>query len=157
MSEPYTLLSNIFRELPGMDGLVPSLKLMKELPPQVSPDNPVDPKNDVFAIVPARSDLISPKFEEITLPVNHKMILRNDPDLRGHTLYLRLQLKQQEMLSALETDLSDRWTRFGVPWTGNVMTNVVTIDVPRQISDAKPCVDGPFETPDNYHENLGAK
>jgi hypothetical protein len=148
---------DIFRELPGMDGLTPSLKLMKEIPPNVSPDNPVDPKNDVFAIVPARGDLVSPRFEEVTFPVNHKMLLRHDPDLRGHKLYVRLQLRQQELLPALETDLSDRWTRFGVPWTGNVMTNVVTIDVPRQISEAKPCVDGPFETPDNYHENLGAK
>jgi hypothetical protein len=143
--------------LPGIDGLKPSLKPMKEIPPSASSDNPVDPKNDVFAIVPARGDLVSTIFEEITLPVNHKMILRHDPDLRGHTLYLRLQLKQQELLPALETDLSDRWTRFGVPWTGSVMTNVVTITVPRQFQEAKPCVDGPFETPDNYHENLGAK
>jgi hypothetical protein len=77
--------------------------------------------------------------------------------MRGKKLFLRLQLKQQELLSTLETDLSDRWTRFGVPWTGNVMTNVVTIDVPRQLPQASPCVDGPFETPGNYHENLGAK
>jgi hypothetical protein len=148
---------NVFRELPGIDGMVPSLKLMKELPPKVSPDNPSDPKNDVFVVIPARGDLVSPIFEEITLPVNHKLLLRHDPDLRGNRLYLRLQLKQQELLPALQTDLSDRWTRFGVPWTGNVMTNVVTIDVPRQFPQVKPCVDGPFETPDNYHENLGAK
>jgi len=148
---------NVFRELPGIDGISPSLKAMKELPPKVSPENPSDPKNDYFVVVPARGDLVSPTFEEITLPVNRKMLLRHDPDLRGNRLYLRLQLKQQELFPELLTDLSDRWTRFGVPWTGNVMTNVVTIDVPRQFPQVKPCVDGPFETPDNYHENLGAK
>jgi hypothetical protein len=150
-------VTDIFRELPGIDGLVPSLKVMKELPTNVSPDNPSDPRNSVFAVIPARSDFVLPLFEEITLPLNHKMLLRHDPDLRGHKLYLRLQLKQQELLTALETDLSDRWNHFGVPWTGNVLTNVVTIDVPRQITQASPCVDGPFENPDNYHENLGAK
>jgi hypothetical protein len=148
---------DIFRELPGIDGLEPSLKVMKELPYKVSPDNPSDPKNDFFVVIPAHSDFVAPLFEEITLPVNHKMMFRNDPDLRGKRLYLRLLLRQQEMTPELETDLSDRWVRFGLPWTGNVMTNVVTIDVPRQFQDVKPCVDGPFETPDNYHENLGAK
>jgi hypothetical protein len=148
---------NIFRELPGIDGIRPSLKLMKELPPKVSADNPGDPKNDYFAVIPAHGDIVTSLLEEITFPVNHKMILRHDPDLRGHRLYLRLQLKQQELSPELETDLSDRWTRFGVPWTGNVMTNVMTIDVPRQIPQANPCVDGPFETPGNRQENLGAK
>jgi|HubBroStandDraft_6_1064221.scaffolds.fasta_scaffold33019_3 hypothetical protein len=148
---------DIFRELPGVEGLEPSLKVMKELPYKVSPDNPSDPKNDFFVVIPAHSDFVPPLFEEITLPVNHKMMFRHDPDLRGKRLYLRLQLKQQELSPELATDLSDRWVRFGVPWTGSVMTNVVTINVPRQFQDVKPCVDGPFETPDNYHENLGAK
>jgi hypothetical protein len=150
---------NIFHEMPGMaiDGLSASLKLMKELPPKVSPDNPSDPRNDYFAVIPAGGNILEPLLEEIAFPVNHKMILRHDPDLRGHRLYIRLQLKQQELSPELETDLSDRWIRFGVPWTGNVMTNVMTIDVPRQIGEAKPCVDGPFETPGNHQENLGAK
>jgi hypothetical protein len=150
---------NIFHEMPGMaiDGLSASLKLMKELPPKVSPDNPSDPRNDYFAVIPAGGNILEPLLEEIAFPVNHKMILRHDPDLRGHRLYIRLQLKQQELSPELETDLSDRWVRFGVPWTGNVMTNVMTIDVPRQIGEAKPCVDGPFETPGNHQENLGAK
>jgi hypothetical protein len=149
---------NIFREMPGIDGITPSLKIMKELPTSVSPDNPIDPKNDVFVVIPAGGDYVPPQFEEITLPVNHKtMLTYSYPDMRGKKLYLRLQLKQQELLPTLETDLSDRWTRFGAPWTGGVMTNVVTIDVPRQFPQEKPCVDGPFETPDNYHENLGAK
>jgi hypothetical protein len=150
---------NIFHEMPGMaiDGLSASLKLMKELPPKVSPDNPADPRNDYFAVIPAGGNILEPLLEEIAFPVNHKMILRHDPDLRGHRLYIRLQLKQQELSPELETDLSDRWIRFGVPWTGNVMTNVMTIDVPRQIGEAKPCVDGPFETPGNHQENLGAK
>jgi hypothetical protein len=149
---------NIFRELPGIDGVTPTLKMMKELPFNVNPDNPSDPRNDVFVVIPGRGDFVLPRFEEITLPVNHKVTLRHDyPDLRGKKLYLRLQLKQQELLDTLKTDLSDRWTPFGVPWTGNVMTNVVTIDVPRELQQPSPCVDGPFETPDNYHENLGAK
>jgi hypothetical protein len=148
---------NIFHELPSIEGLNPSLKPMKELPGAVSPDNPVDPKNDYFAIVPAGGDLVSPIFEDITFPVNHKGLLRHDPDLRGQRLYIRLRLNQQEISNTLLTDLSDRWTRFGVPWTGDVMTNVLAVDVPRQIAKASACVDGPFETPDNYHENLGAK
>jgi hypothetical protein len=147
---------NIFHELP-FEGLNASLKPMKELPAKVSPDNPVDPKNDYFAVIPGGGDLISPVFEEITFPVNHKNLLRRDPDLRGQRLYIRLELKQQELTPTLLTDLSDRWTKFGVPWTGGVMTNVMTVDVPQQIAQAGACVDGPFETPDNYHENLGAK
>jgi hypothetical protein len=147
----------IFHDLPGIQGITPSLKLMKELPPKVSPDNPGDPRNDYFAVIPSGGNMVEPLLEEITLPVNHKMLLRHDPDLRGQRLYVRLQLKQQELSPELETDLSDRWTRFGLPWTGNVMTNVMTIDVPRQIGEAKPCVDGPFETPGNHQENLGAK
>jgi hypothetical protein len=148
---------DIFRELPGVGVLEPSLKMMKELPYKVSPDNPSDPKNDFFVVIPAHGDFVPPLFEEITLPVNHKMMFRHDPDLRGKKLYLRLLLRQQELSPELETDLSDRWTPFGVPWTGNVLTNVVTINVPQQVQEAKPCVDAPFETPDNYHENLGAK
>jgi hypothetical protein len=148
---------DIFRELSGTDGIRPSLKVMKELPYKVSPDNPSDPKNDFFVVIPPHGDFVPPLVEEITFPVNHKMLLRHDPDLRGHRLYVRLQLKQQELSPELETDLSDRWTRFGLPWTGRVMTNVMTIDVPRQLSEAKPCVDGPFETPGNHEENLGAK
>jgi hypothetical protein len=149
---------NVFREMPGIDGLTPSLKVMKELPLTVSPDNPSDPRNDVFAVIPAGGSFVPPLFEEITLPVNHKMMLRYSyPDMRGKRLYLGMKLKQQELLPALETDLSDRWTRFGVPWTGSVTTNFVTVDVPRDLPEASPCVDGPFETPGNYHENLGAK
>lgn len=148
---------SVFHELPGVGGLEPALKMMKELPARVSPDNPGDPKNDYFVVIPSRTDFVPALPEEITFPINHKIMFRHDPDLRGKRLYLRLQLKQQELLPALETELSDRWTRFGVPWTGSVMTNVVTIDVPRSLPDARPCVDGPFETPDNYHENLGAK
>jgi hypothetical protein len=147
----------IFHELAGIEGIEPSLKLMKELPAKVSPDNPSDPQNDYFAVIPAHGNIVEPLLEEITFPVNHKILLRHDPDLRGHRLYVRLQLKQQELSPELATDLSDRWTRFGVPWTGNVMTNVITIDVPRQIAEAKPCVDSPFETPGNHQENLGAK
>jgi hypothetical protein len=66
-------------------------------------------------------------------------------------------LKQQELSPTLLTDLSDRWTKFGVPWTGGLMTNVMTVDVPQQIAQVGACVDGPFESPGNHQENLGAK
>jgi hypothetical protein len=148
---------NIFHELAGIGGLTPTLKPMKDLPPKVSPESPVDPKNDYFTVIPAGGDLISPTFEEITFPVNHKGLLRHDPDLRGHRLYIRLELKQQELSPTLLTDLSDRWTKFGVPWTGGLMTNVMTVDVPQQIAQVGACVDGPFESPGNHQENLGAK
>jgi hypothetical protein len=148
---------NTFHELPTVESLSPSLKPMKDLPAKVSPDNPVDPKNDYFSIIPGAGDLVSSTIENITFPVNHKNLLRHDPDLRGHRLYIRLELKQQDMSPALLTDLSDRWTKFGVPWTGGVMTNVMTIDVPQQIAQAGACVDGPFESPGNHQENLGAK
>jgi hypothetical protein len=150
-------MMNIFHELPIVELLSPSLKPMKDLPPRVSPDNPVDPRNDYFSIIPAGGDLVSSIIENITFPVNHKNLLRHDPDLRGHRLYIRLQLNQQELTPALLTDLSDRWTKFGTPWTGSVTTNVMTIDVPQQIAQAGASVDGPFETPGNHQENLGAK
>ena len=146
---------SIFYELPSFVEIQPTLKMMKDLPHKVSPDNPVDPKNNGFTVISARGDVVSPLFEEITLPVNHKNLFRRDPDLRGHRLYLRLQLKQQELSPTLETDMSDRWTRFGVPWTGSMLTNVVTFDVPRQLPQAKPCIDGPTATSDNHPADLG--
>jgi hypothetical protein len=140
---------NIFHDLPIFAELLePSLKMMKELPSKMDPDNPVDPKNDYFAIVPAGGDLVLPIFEEVTLPVeDHKLLLRHDPDLRGRRVYIRLRVKQQELSPALETDLSDRWTRFGAPWTGSMLTNVVTIDVPKVPPQSPPCVDHQVGTP----------
>jgi hypothetical protein len=146
---------NIFHELPTVDSLTPSLKEMKDLPPKVSVENPIDPKNDYFAIVPAHGNLVSSRSETINFPVNHKMLFRHDPDLRGKRLYLRLELNQQEITPALLADLSDRWAQFGVPWTGSLMTNVMTIDVPRTVAQAKRCDDGPFETPNNKGADIG--
>lgn len=144
---------SIFKELPGF--LEPTLKPLKELPYKVSKDNPVDPKNDVFAVIPARGVMTQPLFEDIVMPVNHKTLFRNYPDLRGHRLFLRLQLAHQLLDPALETDLSDRWVKFGVPWTGTLLTSTVWVDVPRQVSDAQPCVDGPTENPDNKAQDIG--
>jgi hypothetical protein len=66
-----------------------------------------------------------------------------------------LQFMQQELSPTLEGDLSDRWTCFGVVWTGSILTNVVTIDVPQQPPPAKPCIDGPPATPNNRFPDLG--
>jgi hypothetical protein len=148
---------NVFHDLPGFVDFAPAIttKMLKDLPPEVSPDNPVNPKNDVFAVIPANGEIALPELEEITMPVNHKTLFRHDPDLRGHRLYLRLQLAQQGLDPALETDLSDRWTRFGVPWTGSLLTNVVTIDVPQQFPQAKPCIEGAFSHPGNRPADIG--
>lgn len=144
---------SIFKELPGF--LEPTIKPLKELPYKVSKDNPVDPKNDVFAVIPARGAMTPPLFEDIVMPVNHKTLFRNYSDLRGHRVFVRLQLVHQELAPSLETDLSDRWVKFGTPWTGTLLTSTVWVDVPRQVSDAQPCVDGPAENPDNHAQDIG--
>jgi hypothetical protein len=143
----------VFKELPGF--LQPTLKPLKVLPYKVSKDNPVDPKNDVFALIPAKGPMTPPLFEDIEMPVNHKTLFRNYPDLRGHRVFIRLQLAHQLLDPALETDLSDRWVKFGTPWTGTLLTSTVAIDVPRQVSDAQPCVDGPTENPNNRAQDIG--
>lgn len=119
--------------------LEPSPAVMKDLPADVNPDNPIEPKNDVFGIIPARGEL-TPPLEDIVLPVNRQALFRHDPDLRGHRVFLRLKFKQRELSAALMASLSDRWTRFGVPWTGLLMTNTVAIDVP-QSPTGLPCKD----------------
>lgn len=144
----------VFHEIPS-EGLTPSIAPLEALPAKVNPDNPVDPKNDYFSIIPARGDLIASQMEEIAFPVNHRGLLRHDPDLRGKKLYIRLELKPQELTPSLLTALSDRWTKFGVPWTGSAMTNVMTVQVPRQIEQAPRCVDGSFETPGNKPQDTG--
>jgi hypothetical protein len=114
--------------------------LMKNLPADVNPDNPVNPHNDVFSIIPVGGFLTPAVEDDIVLPVNHKTIFRHDPDLRGHRLYLRLQYDHQALAPALEAQLSDKWTSFGVPWTGMLRTNTVTFDVPAN-PNGGPCVD----------------
>jgi hypothetical protein len=118
----------------------PAFNVMKDLPADVSPENPIDPKNDVFAVIPAKGEMTPALMEEITLPVNRKSLFRKDPDLRGHRVYLRLKFAHKELSAALAADLSDRWARFGVPWTGTLTTNTITIDVP-QSPQGLPCKD----------------
>jgi hypothetical protein len=118
-----------------------SVLLMKNLPADVSPDSPVNPKNDVFTIIPPGGFMTPPIDDDIVLPVNHQTLLRHDPDLRGHRVYLRLQYDHQEIAPVLEAQLSDRWASFGVPWTGMRRTNTVTFDVPKNPGGDKMCVD----------------
>jgi hypothetical protein len=117
------------------------VKLMKQLPPDVSPDNPVNPANTVFTVIPAGGEMKPALDEELIFPVNHKRLFKHDPDLRGRRLYIRLQFDQQDLDPVLKASLSDRWTSFGVPWTGRLRTNTVTFDVPVTPPAAKPCVD----------------
>lgn len=146
---------NQYREPVNLDSFNPSLKAMSELPAKVSPDNPLDPKNDSFAIIPARGDLVSPIVEDVMFPVNHKTLFHHDPDLRGKKIYIRLELNQQDLNPSLLAQLSDRWTKFGVPWTGSVMTNVMTVNVPRNPTPSGRCVDAPFEHPGNKAQDVG--
>jgi hypothetical protein len=113
----------------GLDIVGQGFKPMKSLPADVSPENPVDPKNDVFTVIPADGEM-PPLLEDITLPVNRTALFRHYPDLRGHKVFIRLEFVHRELSAALATDLSDRWSRFGVPWTGTLTTNTFEIDVP---------------------------
>jgi hypothetical protein len=120
--------------------LEPSYTVMKALPADVSPESPIDPKNDVFTVIPAGGEMTPPLSEEITIPVDRQSLFRRDPDLRGRRLYLRLQFAHRQLSPGLEADLSDRWTRFGVPWTGTLTTNLFVVDVPAA-PQAAPCKD----------------
>jgi len=128
----------ILQQSPGL--FDPANKLMKDLPADVSPDSPVSPKNDVFAVIPAHGEMTPPLLEYITLPVNRKALFRTYPDLRGHRVYLRLRFAHQRLSTSLEADLSDRWAGFGAPWTGDLMTNTLIIDVPKA-PQGLPCTD----------------
>jgi hypothetical protein len=120
--------------------LEPGYTMMKDLPANVSPDSPVTPHNDVFTVIPARGEMTPPLMEEIVMPVDRKSLFGHDIDLRGHRVYLRLKFVHRELSAALKADLSDRWARFGVPWTGPLMTNTFVIDVPAN-PQAVPCKD----------------
>jgi len=126
--------------------LAPKIDLMKHLPPDVSPDNPVDPPNDVFSIIPAGGVLNYPIHEEVQLTIYHKSDLHSQ-DLRGHRVYLRLELEQQPISPDLKAKLSDMWTRIGVPWTGKLRTNTLAIDVPAEPDAKGLCVDKKDEGP----------
>jgi hypothetical protein len=84
--------------------------------------------------------------EEVQLTIYNKSAKR-DPDLRGHRLYVRLELEQQPITPALLAKLSDQWVRIGVPWTGKLRTNTLTIDVPAAPEATKLCVDKKDEEP----------
>lgn len=128
----------VFKE--GIALFTPAVKVMKRLPGDVGPDSPVDPKNDVFTVIPAGGEMTPPLLEEITLPVDKTGGFRQSPDLRGHRVYVKLRLLHQDLAASLKADLSDRWSRFGVPWTGVVSTQLIQIDVPAS-PQASPCKD----------------
>jgi hypothetical protein len=107
----------------------PAVKPMMHLPPDVNPDNPIDPKNDVFGLVPAGGDLAAPSEEEVILQI-YKTSLRERVDLRGKRVYLKLQFDHQPLAGNLEAQLSDRWSKLGVPWTGALRTNTLIFDIP---------------------------
>jgi len=113
---------------------------MTILPPDVSPESPVNPRNDVFTVIPAGGDMAQPLQEEIMLPVDRKGMFRRYPDLRGRRVFVALRFTHRELAAPLRAELSDRWSRFGVPWTGAVTTNTIQIDVPAA-PEAAPCKD----------------
>ena len=129
---------SVFKE--GLGLFDPVVQVMKELPASVSRESPVNPKNDVFAVIPAGGEMAPPLLEEITIPVNRKAPFRQYPDLRGKRVYVKLRFVHQELSATLKADLSDRWSRFGVPWTGTLTTNTIAIDVPAN-PEAAPCID----------------
>jgi hypothetical protein len=133
---------SVFKE--GLGLFDRTLNPMKDLPADVSPQNPNDPKNDAFAVVPAGGEMTPPLLEEITLPVSRQGLFRHYPDLRGHRVYIKLRFVHRELTAALQADLSDRWSRFGVPWTGTLTTNTILVDVPAA-PEAAPCKD--IQTP----------
>jgi hypothetical protein len=129
---------SVFKEGFGLfDG---DLKPMDHLPPDVGANNPIDPKNDVFAVIPAGGELAPPLLEEITLPVSRKGVLKKYPDLRGKRVYVKLRFEHRQLTAPLAAHLSDQWSRFGVPWTGALTTNTILIDVPAS-PEAEPCKD----------------
>jgi hypothetical protein len=129
---------SVFKE--GLGLLDPIIKVMEELPPDVSPDNPVTPKNDYFAVIPAGGELTPPLEEEITIPVSRKGVFKKYPDLRGRRVYVKLRFVHRQLAPVFEAHLSDQWSRFGAPWTGTLTTNTILIDVP-VAPEAEPCKD----------------
>jgi hypothetical protein len=117
-----------------------SVTVMKHLPADVNPDDPASPANNVFGVVPAQGDLKLKDLEEVILPVYRKTSRYQDPDLRGHRVYLRLRMDLQQLDPVLDAVLSDRWTNIGTPWTGTLLSNTLVFDVP-SAPEAMPCVD----------------
>jgi len=105
-------------------------KAMTSLPANVSPVDPLEPKNDYFTVIPAGGMVSPPLLESVTMPVNRKFLFKPELDLRGQKIYFVMQFAHRDLSPALEADLSDRWSRFGVPWTGVLRTNTLAIDIP---------------------------
>jgi hypothetical protein len=120
----------------------PAFKTMKRLPADVNPDSPLSPRNDVFAVIPPGGEMNPPLLEEITLPVSRESAIKQYPDLWGRKVYMKLRFVHRDLSADLKMDLSDRWARFGVPWTGSLTTNTFVFDVP-SAPQAAPCVDIP--------------
>lgn len=116
----------------------PVHSVMKHLPDDVNPDDPSNPPNRIFGIIPAAGEMTA-DVERITIPIEHP---RGLPvaDLRGRALYLRLSFEHRELTEVLDAVLSDRWTRFGIPWSGTVRTGTLLINIPAA-PQAKPCED----------------
>ena len=134
-------------KFPSPPGLYePGNRVMKALPPDVSPQSPIHPKNNVFTVIPAGGEMTPALVEDFVLPINHKTDFRTYPDLRGHRVFIQVQFIHRELTPAFEADLSDRWSAFGVPWTGTVLTNLFAIDVPAA-PHAEPCQDDYTGTP----------
>ena len=112
---------------------------MEHLPPDVSPQSPVNPANDVFTVIPAGGEMSAPLVEELAIPI-YKKSIKQAVDLRGHRLYVRMQFDHRPLSPALEAAMSDTWSRFGTPWTGRLRTNTFVLDIPAK-PDAQECVD----------------
>jgi hypothetical protein len=141
------LMPGPMSKFPSPPGLYePGYKVMKALPPDVSPESPIQPKNDVFTVIPAGGEMAPALVEDFVLPINHKTDFRTYPEMRGHRLYVLVQFTHRDLSPALEAGLSDRWSAFGVPWTGTIRTRVFTIDVPAA-PHAGPCQDDYTGTP----------
>ena len=125
----------------NVDLFEPAVKPMKELPAQVSRENPASPGNEFFAVIPPRGEMAPPLWEEIALPVNRTGFFKKYPDLRDHRVYIKLQFVHRELSPALKTDLSGQWAAFGALWTGTLTTNTFVVDVPAIPPAAAVCVD----------------
>jgi len=123
----------------GAGGSSSKLNVMEHLPADVSPQSPVNPANDVFTIIPAGGAMTPPLVEDITIPI-YKKTIKQRIDLRGHKLYVKLQLDHQPLSPALEAAMSDRWTSYGTPWTGRIRTDTLLLDIPA-LPAAKECID----------------
>lgn len=123
----------------GISLFDPASKPLKDVPADLDPNK----KNDLFAVIPAGGEM-TPPLEDVTLPVDRRAGFKKFPDLRGHTVYLRLKFAHQEISAPLKATLSDRWAPFGIPWSGTLMTNTIVIEVPKNPLQAAPC--GEFVT-----------